>query len=152
MDYVKKLLIYELDSCLHLHEWNHVKQIIQKAAVLSNMSAANPTTSKNEHAASSAFLIQCFVDLLLNSSALPLDTLVECLHLIVTKKLNAISSTQDTPSDLPSDENEMETAAKWVRVLVGLTLPGREEICSDMLAHFREFLKGQGKVCLTSSC
>lgn len=152
-NYVQKLIIYELDSCLHLQEWAQIKQIIQKMTALysntfiSQKSSENKVDEKkNDITKHEAFFLQCVVDLLLNCGELPLDNLVECLRLIVTENFGVISN--ETMVELSQGEknNEIETATKWTRILVGLTLPGREDTCVDVLTHFREFLRGQGKV------
>lgn len=146
-EYLRHLLIYELDSCLHMQQWNQVKPIIQKIIKrniqTSDQVKSNRRDSKSENNFPPSLLLQCAADLLLNCNNFPLDKLLDSLKLMTNEKLlNGISGSLTSYDQ----QEEIETAAKWIRVLVGLTLPAREEVCVDVLAHLKEFLKGKGKV------
>lgn len=128
-DYLQKLLVYELDSCIHLEDWDHIKAVIQK--IVKWTSDIQTTQS---------LLFQCTVDLLLNSPTLPLDILLDSLLVMTTEKLGMINHGSDR------EREELEVVGRWVRVVVGLSLPSREDVCARVLAQLKEFLKGQGKV------
>lgn len=171
-EYLPKLLIYELDSCLHLKKWGLVKSIVVK--ILKATSAGEDKKHGN--------LLECTVDLLLSSSALPLPTLLENLHVITSEKLGSAAilnsqvtdfetrqhQLQSSQSGLDGEEDNndsnnhvideklailkkrqqagLEIAVQWGRMIVGLSLPMHEEVCVNVLNQLKEFLKSKGKV------
>lgn len=166
-DYLPKLLVYELDSCIHLEKWGQVKRIVVKILKSTSLGESKDFSDEGNRK-----VIECAVDLLLNSPALPLPMLVETLHVITSEKLgsaallnNEINIMETRHSENGQEgfeltgkikakvqnmkqrqQNELEKAIQWIRMIVGLSLPMHEDVCVDILNQFKEFLKNRGKL------
>lgn len=149
-DYLRKLLIFELDSALHLKNWQDIRGIIQKVikwddnynnALALKTREGKMNTNKEEE----VLILPYAVDLLLNAKECPIDILLESLRLITSESLGKVEKIDDI-SGKREEVRQTESTIKWVRVFVGLTLPQREEICIDVLAQLKEVLLSKGKV------
>lgn len=74
-----------------------------------------------------AEIVEFAVDLLLSNAECPTDTLLEALQVIIKDVVY-------------SHKSGLATTAKWVRVLMSLTLPSREHICEEAMTQLKERL------------
>lgn len=72
-------------------------------------------------------IIQCGVDLLLNDGNIPKESMLECLNIVIKESIF-------------SPKCGIEIATKWVRVIMSLTLPSKEDYCEGALLQLKEAL------------
>lgn len=106
-----KLLLYDLESTLKLKEWNSIKQIVKEL---------------NEYK-DEAKIVECGIDLLLSDENCPRETVLEALQIVIKEGIY-------------SPNASLNTTAKWVRVIMSLTLPNKEQFCEDVISQLKEGL------------
>lgn len=106
-----KLLLYDLESTLKLKEWNSIKQLVKDL---------------NEYK-DEAKIVECGIDLLLSDENCPRETVLEALQIVIKEGIY-------------SPNSSLNTTAKWVRVIMSLTLPNKEQFCEDVISQLKEGL------------
>lgn len=103
--------MYGLDSTLKLEQWHLINSLAKEIMEYQHQ----PT------------IVECGVDLLLSNEKCPTDVLLEALQIIIKEGVY-------------SQNLNLATSSKWVRILLSLTLPSREHLCEEALTHLKEGL------------
>lgn len=130
-DYRGKLLVYTLDSTIRLEQWDLISGLVKELSKHQNHQGSFPSSSGN--------VVECGVDLLLSSSACPNDVLLGALQIIIKEGVYSVKSS-------------LETATKWVRILMSLALPSRDQICDEAMTHLKEGLALRNVRCVGWLC
>ena len=72
-------------------------------------------------------IVECAIDLLLSHGSCPTDVLLGALQIIIK-------------DGVYSQKSSLDTAIKWVRILMSLTLPSREQLCEEAISQLKEGL------------
>lgn len=110
-EYRGKLVLYNLDSTLKLEQWHMINGLAKELMEYQGQSD----------------IVECGIDLLLSSESCPTDTLVGALQIIVKDAVY-------------SQNTNLAVSSKWVRIMMSLTLPTREQVCDEALGHLKEGL------------
>jgi hypothetical protein len=106
-----KLMLYSLESTLKLKEWNSIKQLMKDL---------------NKYQEESK-IVECGIDLLLSDGNCPRETILEALQ-IVTKE------------GIYSQKSSLDMTIKWVRIIMSLSLPKKEQFCEEIISQLKEGL------------
>lgn len=118
-EYRGKLLVYSLDSTIRLEQWHLISGLIKELSKYQDHQGLFPTSSVD--------VIECGVDLLLSSNECPSEVLLGALQIIIKEGVYSVKSS-------------LETASKWVRILMSLALPSRDQVCEEAMTQLKEGL------------
>lgn len=104
-------MLYNLESTLKLQEWNSVKQLFKDLNAYQEESK----------------IVECGIDLLLSDGNCPRETIIEALQ-IVTKE------------GIYSQKSSLVMTIRWVRIIMSLSLPNREQFCEEIITQLKEGL------------